>query len=76
MGLGTEGALALLDHALSELPQGLGLHRVQAAIASKNIASVKLASRIGMKKLDSAKVNVRIGGAWEQHDLWVRSVLG
>jgi len=74
IGLGTEGALAMLDHAFSE-SGGLGLHRVQAAIAPGNTASARLAARIGMRKTESAQVNVMIGGAWERHDLWARTCM-
>lgn len=76
VGLGTEGVLAMMDFALQESPKGLSLHRVQAAIAPGNIPSIKLASRVGMRKVEAAQVNVRIGGSWENHDLWARSVLG
>ncbi len=74
VGLGSEGALAMVDHALLESPSGLGLHRVQAAIASLNVPSVRLAQRLGMKRVEAAQVNVKIGGSWERHDLWERGV--
>jgi len=74
VGLGTEGVLAMLDHALADAPVGLGLHRVQAAIAPENTPSTRLAHRVGMKFQYSTQVNVKIGGKWEEHNLWERGV--
>jgi RimJ/RimL family protein N-acetyltransferase len=74
-GLGSEGVGAMLDHALAELPGGLGLHRVQAAIMPANLASIRLARRVGLLRQPAARASIRIGGRWEFHELFVRSVI-
>jgi ribosomal-protein-alanine N-acetyltransferase len=71
-GLGTEGVLAMLEFALSDLPQGLGLHRVNAAIMPSNAASIRLAGRVGLLKQAGSKVSIRLGDRWELHELYER----
>lgn len=74
-GLGTEGAGAMLDHALADLPVGLGLHKVHAAIMPCNGAGLRLARKIGMRRRPDAKVSIRIGDRWEFHEVYERTVL-
>jgi ribosomal-protein-alanine N-acetyltransferase len=74
-GLGAEGVVAILDYALADLPAGLGLHRVHAAIMPANTASIRLAERVGLLKQASEKVSIRIGDRWEFHEVYSRSVL-
>jgi ribosomal-protein-alanine N-acetyltransferase len=72
-GLATEGLLAMLDHALADLPRGLGLHRVNAAIMPADVASIRLAARAGLRKQSSSKVSIRLGDRWELHEIYERS---
>jgi len=65
----------MLDFALSDMPAGLGLHRVQAAIMPGNTASIRLSSRVGLIRQPTAKVSIRIGERWEFHEMYARSVL-
>lgn len=74
-GLGTEGVGAMLEHAQADLPSGLGLHLVQAAIMPGNGASMRLAQRVGLVRRPTNKVSIRIGERWEFHEMWSRSVL-
>lgn len=74
-GLGTEGVEAMLDFALLDIPRGLGLHRVTAAIAPGNEASLRVAQRVGLKPQPDARVSVRVGGRWMTHSLFARGVL-
>ncbi|MFZ4573544.1 MAG: GNAT family N-acetyltransferase [Phycisphaerales bacterium] len=73
-GLGTEAAQAMLDLAFLDLPRGLGLHRVQAAIHPINERSLRMALRLGFKLQEGARVSVRVGDRWEAHDLYARSL--
>jgi len=74
-GLGQEGVQAMLDFAFGELPSGLGLHRIHAAIMPTNLPSIRLAQRVGLHKQPGARASIRIGGKWELHDLYARSVV-
>ena len=67
-GVATAGVRALLDHAFS--PAGLGLHRVQAGIIPRNLASVRVAEKAGFRFEGLAKRYLQIGGVWEDHNLY------
>ncbi|MBK9187838.1 MAG: GNAT family N-acetyltransferase [Phycisphaerales bacterium] len=75
-GYGTEAVQAVLDYALAEIPKGLGLHKVQAIVLPGNVASERLATRVGFtlggKRTQASAV---VNGQWERHDLYVRSVV-
>jgi len=75
-GYATEALRALSDHALRELPDGLGLHRVFAGIRPDNAASIAVAARCGFTRQQQVKSYLNVGGAWELHDMYVRDVLG
>jgi ribosomal-protein-alanine N-acetyltransferase len=75
-GLATEAAEAMMEFALLAHPSGLGLHRVQAAIHPSNARSVKMASKLGLKKQEGATVSILMGEQWEAHDLYSRTVTG
>ncbi|MFA6045266.1 MAG: GNAT family N-acetyltransferase [Phycisphaerales bacterium] len=72
-GYATEGVRALVDHATTDLPFGIGLHTVRAHIQAGNTPSRSLAARIGMKRLPNT---VQISGpqGWEAHEVWEISV--
>ncbi|GJQ30247.1 MAG: hypothetical protein HBSAPP03_21310 [Phycisphaerae bacterium] len=70
-GLGTEGMLALVDHALSELPRGLGLHVLRAAIMPENVRSVRQVTRAGFTPTGE-RVRLAVGSRWEMHELYER----
>lgn len=59
-GLGTQALQAMMDHALADMPIGLGLHKVRAMICLDNPGSVRLAEKLGFKntgKTDLLEVN-------------------
>jgi [ribosomal protein S5]-alanine N-acetyltransferase len=62
----------MLDFALADLPHGLGLHRVNAPIMPANHASIRLATRAGLRKQSAAKVSIRLGDRWEVHEIYER----
>ena len=74
-GLATEAVSAMIYHAFADLPAGLGLHRVNAAIMPGNTASIRLAARVGLIQAKGAKASIRLGDRWELHELYARSVL-
>jgi ribosomal-protein-alanine N-acetyltransferase len=66
-GLGTEGVRALLDIAFTDVPNGLGLHRVQANIIPRNAPSLRIAEKVGLRREGLALRYLSIAGIWEDH---------
>jgi RimJ/RimL family protein N-acetyltransferase len=76
-GLATEGAAALLRHALTDSPpngDGLGLHFVEAWITRDNAASVRIAEKVGFTRSPERESYLRTGDRWVLHDLYLRRV--
>lgn len=46
---------------------GLGLHRVGCSIMPRNVASLRLAARLGFRQEGLSRKYLRINGAWEDH---------
>lgn len=74
-GLATEGVRAMLRHALTDLPAGLGLHTVHAGISALNTRSVRLAKALGMHHDAGVQSYLKVGERWELHDIYCLSVL-
>jgi ribosomal-protein-alanine N-acetyltransferase len=73
-GLATEGVGALLEFAFAGEPEGLGLHRVQANIIPRNIASVRVAEKNGFRLEGIGRRYLRINGKWEDHGMYAKTV--
>lgn len=71
-GLATEGVNALLDFALADLPDGLGLHEVNAWITPDNAASQRLARRVGLVRVEQEQSHLQTGRHWAIHDRYRR----
>lgn len=76
-GYAFEGLGAMLRHALDDPPRGLGLHRVRALISPANLASVRMAVRLGfarrgagagMSRVGASGGLLNLGGRAEMHD--------
>ena len=72
-GFGTRGVALLLAHALGDLPNGLGLHRVTCGIVAGNEASERLARRTGFVHQDGVRSHLQIESRWVRHDIYVAS---
>ncbi|MFG0286332.1 MAG: GNAT family N-acetyltransferase [Phycisphaerales bacterium JB039] len=72
-GLCTEAMAKMLDIAFAPEPEGLGLHRVQANIIPENIASLRVAEKLGMRREGLALRYLHIGGAWRDHIMFART---
>jgi len=72
-GLGVEGLQAMIDHALADLPVGLGLHRVTVGIRPGHSVSERLAARVGFVRHPKLRSFLKVGGEWINHDIWVIS---
>ncbi len=73
-GLATEGVRALIEHALADLPEGLGLHQVHAWITRDNPASVRVAEKAGLIKRPETTSYLNTGATWAVHDKYTRTV--
>lgn len=70
-GLATLGVRMMLRHALAELPDGLGLQRVVCGILPGNIASERIASKVGLVRQEHVSTHLRLGGQWRRHDVYI-----
>jgi ribosomal-protein-alanine N-acetyltransferase len=66
LGFGTEAVRLLIDFAFADAL----LHRVQAAIIPRNVASLRLARKVGFREEGLALRYLRINGTWEDHKLF------
>jgi len=70
-GLGAHAVGAAVDHALGELPVGLGLHEVRAWACLDNAPSVRLLGRLGFERTGVAEL-LEVNAALVRHHLFVR----
>lgn len=70
VGLAREGLLALLSYALADLPEGLGLHRIDAWIQPENTASQRLVTACGFTRSGDESSHLTTGDAWRLHHRW------
>jgi len=69
-GYAEEALRATLDHAFADLPRGLGLQRLTALIAPDNAPCLKLAGRIGFRRLAAQPVSLTLSGRAVSHDIF------
>ena len=72
-GYAREALTALLGYAFADVPEGLGLHQVLAGIQAENVASVRLARRLGFAPAGPEKSYLHAGGKWDLHEMFVVS---
>lgn len=73
-GLCTEAMRGVLDLAFAPAPEGLGLHRVQANVIPENVASVRVAEKLGLRREGLALRYLHIDGAWRDHVMFAVTV--
>ena len=60
-------------HAASDFCfSGLGLHRVEAAVQSDNLASIKVLKASGFLFEGTSRGTLKINGAWRDHDIYAK----
>ncbi len=74
-GYAAEALGAMIEHALKDAPEGLGLHEVCAHIQRDNSASIALALKLGFIIKPGARTYLQTGEKWSLHDLWVNARL-
>lgn len=65
-GLGTHAVRAIVDHALSDIPIGLGLHTLRVNIAPENHASMRIAHKLGFQQ-SAQREPLEINGRIVEH---------
>jgi ribosomal-protein-alanine N-acetyltransferase len=65
-GYATEAVRQAVDVAFGEL----GLHRVQAAVVPRNLASIRVLEKAGFREEGLALRYLQIAGVWEDHKLY------
>ncbi len=69
-GVGAEMCRAAMGYAFSPSSggaSGLGLHRVGCSIMPRNVASLRLAARLGFRQEGLSRKYLRINSVWEDH---------
>ena len=69
-GYATEAVRQAVDTATGEL----GLHRVQAAVMPRNVASIRVLEKAGFREEGFALRYLQIAGIWEDHKLYAVTV--
>jgi ribosomal-protein-alanine N-acetyltransferase len=69
-GYATEAVRRLLVMAFTELR----LHRVEAAVMPRNVASLRVVARAGFREEGLARRYLQINGVWEDHRIFARTV--
>lgn len=69
-GLATEGVEAMAAFALADLPEGLGLYSLHAMIDPGNLASLRIADRLGFSPRPGVTAKVRVAGEWRTHEVF------
>jgi ribosomal-protein-alanine N-acetyltransferase len=68
-GIATAAVGGMVEHAWS-----LGLHRVQANVATTNRASRRVLEKNGFRHEGTALRYLHIGGSWTDHDMFAKTV--
>ena len=68
-GLATAAVAGAVEHAWS-----IGLHRVQANIATTNAASRRVVEKNGFRHEGTALRYLHIGGRWADHDMFAKTI--
>jgi ribosomal-protein-alanine N-acetyltransferase len=68
-GLATAAIAGAVDHAWA-----IGLHRVQANVATTNEPSMRALRRNGFRHEGTALRYLHIGGAWTDHEMFAKTV--
>jgi ribosomal-protein-alanine N-acetyltransferase len=69
-GYATEAVRRAVEAAFGEL----GLHRVQAAVIPRNVASIRVLEKAGFREEGFALRYLQIAGVWEDHKLYAVTV--
>lgn len=75
-GFGAQGVRRLLDAAFAESSAGgIGLHKVLANIQPDNVSGLRVAAKLGFRRVPGVVTNIPVGDVLTRHELYVRSIL-
>ena len=63
-----------MSYSLADLPEGLGLHRIDAWVQPDNKESQKLVASCGFKKSEGDSSHLTTGEDWKVHERWELSI--
>ena len=69
-GIATKAVVLACEFAFSKL----GLHRIQAGIMPRNVASARVVQKAGFRHEGLAERYLYIAGSWEDHDIYALTV--
>lgn len=65
-GLGTHAVRAMVDHALSDVPIGFGLHALRVNISPQNLASMRIAQKLDFRSTGASE-QLEVNGRFVEH---------
>jgi [ribosomal protein S5]-alanine N-acetyltransferase len=65
-GYATEAVRLIVDFAFHEV----GLHRIEAGVMPRNVASAKVLEKVGFTREGLARESLKIKGVWEDHYIY------
>jgi RimJ/RimL family protein N-acetyltransferase len=75
-GIAREACAAVTEHALDDLPRGLGVASVRAYVQPGNTRAQKLLAGLGYAHVPEAGEHKDTGGQQRPHELWRRTIAG
>lgn len=75
-GIAREACTAVTEHALSDLPKGLGVASIRAYVQPDNVRAQSVLSAIGFVHQPDSGEHKDTGGQQRPHDLWLHTVAG
>lgn len=73
-GLAREACAAVVEHAMADLPRGLGVASVRAYVQPDNLAAQRMLDAIGFTHKPAVREHKPTGGEHRPHELWIRSI--
>ncbi|MGD1915453.1 MAG: GNAT family N-acetyltransferase [Phycisphaerales bacterium] len=74
LGFAHEACAAVVQHALEDLPQGLGVSSVRAYVQPDNDGAQRMLSGIGFDRRTTQCEHLSTGGQHLPHELWTKGV--
>lgn len=69
-GYAAEACRAVVDHALADLPHGLGLWRIDAYAQPDNAPARATLASVGFCPVEAPRTHLTVGDATRAHELW------